>query len=245
VEIRVSDLAKRSDDKEYPYESTGVRQAADPIQLDTGDTFKGTLHYVAEFLPALALKGVKFESRPNELQQVADSDENGGDVFAAVDSTPPVPEGITAKQPFGTDEMETPDAPEAPEDHTDAGSVHTAHTNLESAEDVQELTEMTRDALLNQQSGIIVFNILSGQLARKARVQVLLDGAYWPAVSTIKSRSTSACWDHVGEGFIRELDFSQVWLRLDENNNDDEKDNIIAEWRGDAKAFLRETLVCK
>lgn len=46
----------------------------------------------------------------------------------------------------------------------------------------------------------------------------------------------------VGEGFIKEVDFGRVWLRLNEAP-DDEKDAVVAEWKGDAKAFLKTTLV--
>ena len=41
---------------------------------------------------------------------------------------------------------------------------------------------------------------------------------------------------------IKELDFSRVWLRLNEADEGD-KDDIIAQWRGDAKDFLEKTLV--
>ncbi|EEB96485.1 hypothetical protein MPER_04373, partial [Moniliophthora perniciosa FA553] len=62
VELKVSDLAV--EDKEnasYPYKSTGVRNTQDPIRLDRGNVFKGQLHYTAEFVPALNLRGVKFK----------------------------------------------------------------------------------------------------------------------------------------------------------------------------------------
>jgi hypothetical protein len=68
------------------------------------------------------------------------------------------------------------------------------------------------------------------------------DDGYWPAFSTIKPRSTHAAWEQIGEGFIKELDFGRVWLRLNENDEGD-KDDIIAEWKGDAKDFLEKTLV--
>ena len=92
------------------------------------------------------------------------------------------------------------------------------------------------------ESGIIIFNILSGKLQKKARLEVLLDDGYWPAFSTSKARSTHAQWQHVGEGFMKELDFGRVWLRLNDNAEGD-KDDVIAEWKGDAKKFLQATLV--
>lgn len=92
------------------------------------------------------------------------------------------------------------------------------------------------------ESGIIVFNIVSGQIRKKARLEVLMDDGYWPAFTTAKSPSTNAHWKHVGEGFVKELDFGRVWLRLNENDEGG-KDEIIAEWKGDAKPFLESTLV--
>lgn len=92
------------------------------------------------------------------------------------------------------------------------------------------------------ESGIIVFNVKSGRLHKKGRIEVLMDDGYWPCFSTPKARSTNAQWDYVGEGFLKEIDFGQVWLRLDQAEGED-KDDIAAEWMGDAKAFLSSTLV--
>lgn len=89
---------------------------------------------------------------------------------------------------------------------------------------------------------MLICNVLSGRLHKKARLEVLLDDAYWPAFSTIRPRSTTAHWQYIGEGFIKELDFGRVWLRLNQADEGD-KDEIIAEWKGDAKPFLQQTLV--
>jgi Ca2+-dependent lipid-binding protein len=53
------------------------------------------------------------------------------------------------------------------------------------------------------ESGILVFNIIDGQIAKKARLEILLDDGYWPVFTTEKARSTQAHWDQVGEGFIK------------------------------------------
>lgn len=41
---------------------------------------------------------------------------------------------------------------------------------------------------------------------------------------------------------MKEVDFGRVWLRLNEAQ-EGESDDVIAEWQGDAKAFLQATLV--
>ena len=73
-------------------------------------------------------------------------------------------------------------------------------------------------------------------------MEVLLDDGYWPAFSTIRAHGHRAAWQHVGEGFLKEIDFGRVWLRLNEADEGD-KDVILGEWKDDAKAFLSRTLV--
>ena len=92
------------------------------------------------------------------------------------------------------------------------------------------------------ESGILVINVISGKLMKKARLEVLLDDGYWPCFSTIKAQSTNAAWEYVGEGFIKEIDFCRIWLRLNAAD-EGEKDDVIAEWKGDAKPLLQSALV--
>ena len=72
-------------------------------------------------------------------------------------------------------------------------------------------------------------------------MEVLLDDGYWPVFSTVRARGSHAQWDHVGEGFIKELDFGRVWLRLNKND-EGEKDDIVSEFKGDAKTFLEQAM---
>ena len=79
-------------------------------------------------------------------------------------------------------------------------------------------------------------------MAKKARLEVLVDDGYWPACSTPKATSTIAQWSYVGEGFIKELDFSRVWLRLNEHD-EFEKEEIVGELKMEASKFLLDALV--
>lgn len=49
-------------------------------------------------------------------------------------------------------------------------------------------------------------------------------------------------WQHVGESFMKEIDFGRVWLRLNEAD-EGERDVIFGQWSGEAKSFLSQTLV--
>ncbi|KAF7310594.1 hypothetical protein HMN09_00602200 [Mycena chlorophos] len=231
VELRVSDLAKESTDREYPFESTGKKTTTERFRLDKNNTFKGQLYYSAEFIPTLALEGVKFDSTGNELQRAADQEDPDGKAVRTAHATSHFigEDQITDAPTIVEHDAAKPAAPAAP-----------AAENPEEKEEPKGV-QLSVDELLTHQSGVIVFNVVSGKLAKKARLEVLLDDGYWPCFSTIRPRSNNAQWESVGEGFIKELDFGRVWLRLNEAEEGD-KDVIIAEWKGDSKAFLQSTL---
>jgi hypothetical protein len=146
VEVRVSELVKESDDPDYPYASTGKKTAADPIRLDKGGGYKGKLHYVAEFVPALALSGVRFDGVKNEVQRAVeqgqgddDGDvvENNQDSSAVNIKTQAVPVGVTVSRPTG------------PDGHKRSMSTDTAVTTatVATAKDKYTVT-LTKDELL-------------------------------------------------------------------------------------------------
>ncbi|KAH7915157.1 C2 domain-containing protein [Hygrophoropsis aurantiaca] len=255
VEVHIGDLIREaSSTSEYRYESTGKKATEDPIQLDGSHIYKGQLHYEAEFVPALAIKGVRFDRNENELQRAVREDDGGADGDVASKSS------SRSSSPSPLEERHVTVArPTTERDHIPAKSMDTINTvktngdtngnaersesSLSNRDGEKEDTgiELSREDLLKHQSGVIIFNVLSGQIRKKARLEVCLDDGYWPAFSTGRARGTHAQWQHVGEGFVKELDFGRVWLRLNENA-EGEKDDIIAEWKGDTKAFLEATL---
>ncbi|KAG8762146.1 hypothetical protein FRC11_010840 [Ceratobasidium sp. 423] len=256
VELPIAGLAQQTEDERTPYAGTGKRDVADPIRLDKGQ-FKGELHYSAEFIPALALQGVSFQS-VDDIQRAIDrakgahEDEEG---FASADESS-VSSSDEEMQRVPTD-ITINSKGHRVSSHKRVKSADTVRTaQTDQATDIEESepddetppeehkgegVQMSTEELLNQQSGILVFNIIEGQIAKKARLEVLLDDGYWPVFGTEKARSTQAHWDQVGEGFIKELDFGRVWLRLNENDEGG-KEDIIAELKIDAKRFLEEAL---
>lgn len=86
---------------------------------------------------------------------------------------------------------------------------------------------------------------VSGRMPKKARLEFLLDDSYWPFFGTEQARSPhNNKWDQVGEGFVKELDFSRIRIRLNENG-DGEKEEILAECAMNTKEFLEMSLVSK
>lgn len=113
VELKVQDLAEEipdADNAEYRYKSTGKKPHVEAIRLDRGGTFKGQLHYVAEFIPGLNLRGIKFDSGPNALERMVENgnadDDDGGVVgddssSASEEGGDIVPGQVTVSRPMG------------------------------------------------------------------------------------------------------------------------------------------------
>lgn len=135
VELKVSDLAQPSEG-EHPFSSIGKKDFTDgaPVKLDKG-TFKGKLHFVAEFVPALPLKNVKFDSSSNELKRVVDDTvpEGDGDTVRSDGESmferdeEPMPITVTVIEPL--DENERPVEHET-QGHKKTGSNGTIETSL-------------------------------------------------------------------------------------------------------------------
>jgi hypothetical protein len=79
AELHLNELAAEAESEEYPYKSTGKKTEAAYLKLDK-ETFKGQLHYEAEFIPALALKDFNFSTSSNHIQQAVNGAANEGEI---------------------------------------------------------------------------------------------------------------------------------------------------------------------
>ena len=107
VELKVSELAREmttgADDSQFSFESTGKMDKSEPIRLDRGNQYKGQLHYLAEFLPAFALEGLKFETGSNDLQAAVEGVKEGDDAEDhSSSSSKEETRSITTSEPIGT-----------------------------------------------------------------------------------------------------------------------------------------------
>jgi hypothetical protein len=108
VELKVSELAREviagEGDSRFSFESTGKMDKSDPIRLDRGNQYKGQLHYLAEFLPAFALEGLKFETGSNEVQAAVEDveDDDDADEHSSSSSRKREARAITITEPIGT-----------------------------------------------------------------------------------------------------------------------------------------------
>ena len=232
AELHVHDLAEKTDDTEHPFKSTGPKEFASTLTLGKGDT-TGVLHYQATFVPAWKMH-VHFNKHAGTEAAVTD-DEDGGYVSSASSASDCSSSSfkVASDLPltFKPPKRNSADLQVNADTPVDKTPTATHHQHVHHS----------KDELLAQQSGIVVFNVVSGKLHDKGRIEIVIDDLEWPCVSTPKARSRTAKWEFVGEGFVKELDFSQVHLFLDAANEEGE-DRVVAQWSGGIKEFLRDTL---
>lgn len=149
--MKVADLAQATEDKEYPFASTGKKDFAEgtPIKLDKG-TYKGKLHFLAEFIPALQVKNMKFNTGSDELKNLNDSAASDGDGDTVRSDNESMLEAlspikITVTEPVDGDERLDK------KDHRTSGSEGTVETSLTQDSMVSAKSGDTSDTSLDEQ----------------------------------------------------------------------------------------------
>ena len=252
VEVDVSQLATESatSDPRIRFTGTGKQVHKDKIHLGRG-IYKGQIEFDCEFLPAVNIKGAEFDERENEaaaksgaIPEEAEEESEAAAAKPSLEST-----AINgAKKVNGASEVSAAvngaNGASADPRSSIADSAKTAATGRPStaADRALEAISMSKEQLLQEQSGIIVFNILQGSLPhnkKNARLEVLFDDGYWPAYTTEKARSAHHTWDEVGESVVKELDWSKFLLKLRTGDGDDD---VFAEFAGNTKDVLEKAL---
>lgn len=173
--------------------------------------YKGELEFDAEFIPAWKVKGSAFDEEKEKEREEERQKEKE------------------------EKEKEKAEKKEKGEEIENEGEE-------EEEEEEGQGIELNEDELLDRESGVLLVRVESGELAHKnSRLEFLLDDASWPTFSTDRSRSKNTTWNFIGEGLIRELSFSQLRIRLNKSENEDNED-IYAETSMDTREFLYRSL---
>ena len=172
TEVSASALLTEGDDKNsMPWLSTGLVEKRDSLKSDNRKTVKGQIYYSAEFFPCENLRDVQFEEPGNPLGLVdeADESEDDADTIDPENNDSPKINGNLANRKRTASLVTT-------------STVRTPRTAQEEVVTEPEGVQMSREQILSSQSGILVVDIIGGQLARKgARLELFVNSEYWPA----------------------------------------------------------------
>ena len=271
TKLDIKSLASEgTDKKEQPFVSTGPLERTDNLILDGGKSMKGNITFEARFYPTVPLRGVAFAKTANPLDKVVPRGEDADDDNASiieldVDDAATIDEDDELSRAMMMDRLKGKTATGRAEEDSDNYSTgnptpaytpapgldrtlqsSASYTSMRTAETSGSVTDgitLSREEVLRSQSGVLVFNIVSGNLAKKgARLEVAFDDAYWPNYSTDTARTAHQTWDEVGEVFIRELEYSRIILRLNEADKDS-REELQADFRTSLPEFLEQCLV--
>lgn len=261
VEIQAKDFASETGNASAPYRGTGKQHHKNKLHLGRG-VYKGELTFTSEFLPSENIMASDFTGVGNEIEA------KGGDVFDEPEPEPEAEaedngdENVKSAMTHASVSLGHEGEPELTPQHyskhksaasrdsrmskmaADNASIKTVETAATSADEDDARAhgkQMTTEELLKCQSGILAFNLLEGQIAKKkARLEVSFDDGYWPAYTTEPARSQGKnTFDEVGEYVVRELDWSKIFLKLRTGSRDED---VFAEFQGNTKDLLERSL---
>ncbi|POW18700.1 hypothetical protein PSHT_05469 [Puccinia striiformis] len=250
------------------YKSTGKHQFSEYLKQEGKKALvKGKMHFTVEFYPCKPIKFDRFQSPSSDVDKMKNGQiSDKASIVNSLDNqsitlvNPEAAQGLTNGKSLTNIEATTPTtkgydvasidgSPRSRKLDLANNVRQTKHSmtslnshHLKDDKSLPPLIELSKDELLASQSGILVFNIIGGVIARKhARLEFLFDDGYWPSYSTEPSKSTHPKWDETGESFIRELDWSRCILKLNVADKDT-REEVYAEYTCDLKAFMNDCL---
>lgn len=183
-DINVQSLVERDEgSKDTLYRGTGRQKTAEYLKLDKKGIVKGRLEYEVEFRACTNLKWEPFEQPTSSFDKAKTTnpdDDKASTINMPLEESANVDQdermmADLAKVATGKTQVQAKSGEEVDEDGDGRPDVieNEGAANAPTAAE-QGTVEMSQEEVLRQQSGILVFNIMGGQLARKnARLEVL------------------------------------------------------------------------
>jgi len=242
TQIAVGQLVHQNEAGEY-LENADRSIRIEPLLNDKKES-KGFIHYSVSFYPCLNV------ADPEEEEEEQKSKATIEEPPSNTSSTSLNPEDANRSSPkINEPPAERVDTSPQRENSTRSSlsikSVERGHKPAGSGSSIPEKKEppkvhLSPEELLSYKSGVVIFKIIEGELAHKdCFLEVLFDDFAFPSYVSSKARSRHQRWDEVGDGFVRELEFSRITLRL-KSKSDDE--NVIATLTGDTADVLKMAL---
>lgn len=230
VTVPVSELAEdNKTENEYPYKSLGRQQRKEMIAVGKNQ-YKGTVEYDAEFIPALNLQGVDFLAAHGGGEKEKEEDK-----LAAA----PAAKEETAVEAKTTSDAKTTDSKEPADKMAIKEGEGEGVTAEESKEPEPEPVTRTLPQLLESESGMLAFNVLSATVNKeKTSIEMWFDESSWPTYQTEPSKSAGTLTlDDVHERVIRELGPSRFFVRFRKGSSED-PDDVYAQYEGSTQELL-------
>jgi Ca2+-dependent lipid-binding protein len=238
VELDLHDYIKTDESGLYQVHDE-KRNRSDGLLLGKKGNVKGYLNYTAAFYPCLNIADPEEDEEEKKLveleNQVSGQATSAPAVAPAADKAPSI--NLEAPANAAAAAAATGDIPPL----SPAFSVSTMDDTPTTK--APPKLHLTPEELVKYDSGLIIFRLIDGQLAHKdCYLEVVMDDMLFPAFSSARIRSKNTKFDEIGDAMVRELEFSQITLRLREHGEHGE-DSILAKLTGSTLETLKMCLV--
>ncbi|EHL02009.1 hypothetical protein M7I_1959 [Glarea lozoyensis 74030] len=248
IEVMAADYIQQADNGEYLVNNTKTPHAG-ILRIHGKGSPKGTLNHTVSFFPLLNIADPEDDEKEPETPTVPSlrkvSSERGRisvDSFKTSDGRESIPS--TPISPTSNGSAAAPTADNSIVKALEEGEKEQVETTEEKK---LPKIRLSPEELVKYESGLIIFKILDVDLShRDVRVEVVMDDMAFPSYQSSTIRSKTMRLDEIGDCFVRELDFSNITLRLrdkDTHAGDNKKDQTIAKLTGSTLETLKQCLV--
>ena len=237
IELSAQEFVMQNGAGEY-LESSEKKVRIEPLHNDKNEA-KGFLHYTVAFYPCINV------ADPEEEDELQTTEGNVEEIPDNSSKTSLPTNNQKADAIATLSKPKSIASRNSTESTADRG--HQPSRSVSSSAEKKEppKVHLTPEQLLTYNSGVLIFKIMEGDLARKdCYLEVLFDDYAFPSFVSSKARSRHQKWDEIGDGFVRELEFSRITMRLVEKTDTKSQDesNILATLGGDTADVLKMCL---
>ncbi|KAA8913371.1 C2 domain-containing protein [Sphaerosporella brunnea] len=212
------------------------RNRSEGLYLGHKSTPKGILNFTAAFYPCLNVADPEEEE---EEKKLAEMEQASLDIKEGSSATSISEDSKSIKTPSIADGKKPTEL--APDSDVAKTPVSPSFEQEGEKKKPAKLRLMPEE-LVKYESGLLIFKIIDGQLAHKdCYLEVLMDDMLYPAFSTARIRTKNIRFDEIGDAMVRELEFSEITLRLREHG-DHGDDGVMAKLSGSTLETLKMCL---
>ena len=262
TEVRASEFIHESEDGGYEVHD-GKALVSDDLRMSGKGTPKGKLNYTVAFYPTLNVIDPEEEEEEQKAQAEMENKAPSDGKQTPLDSKPSLDAPRSLENGVGVKPRASLDTKVAAaltngvkeEGASTAASMISAkkppkvRINVEDLGQYRMFVSEMRKSFANHgtESGLIIFNIIEGTFAAtNVQLEVLIDDNAFPSYVTSKARQKVHQFNETGDAFVRELDMSQMTLRLNEktvkDQDEEESEEFIAQLKGQTLLTLQQCL---
>jgi Ca2+-dependent lipid-binding protein len=249
--LKASEFISQNETGEYlPFEDK--KERVEPLLNDRKEA-KGNLYYTASFYPCVNVADPEEEEEAQkEKAKITEVGDGAAAAAAAAVAKTPEVNGASETKPSPNPKATLNASPQINGAKASLDAPRSSLSSSRREASISSIAEkkeppkvhLTPEELLKYGSGVVIFKIIEGELAtRDCYLEVLFDDYAFPAYTSTRAKSEHQKWDEVGDGFVRELDFSRLTMRVRTKlDRPHDTADVIASLTGDTIDVLKTSL---